>query len=358
MSYFDLDMKHAFPFGGWRDTKKLVGVCVHTTEGSDPARPPSAVALTNYQSTSRTGSYHVVVDTAGVRVRQNTDDWVTWSTGNKGNYILLHLSFCAFSAWSRKKWLSEGKMLRAGAKTIAHWLKHYGWPAKKVPAALLPGALGHADTRVWGGTDHTDPGPNFPWPEFIDMVKDEMGVAAVRPVVEVPVPNLIDAEAAIAGRWIGDRLHDDERPCADGEGRYADFAQGSIYWHPTVTMLDGQHAAIAVPTRVYEVWSRLQWEQGHLGYPVRRHTVIPDTADQRGGDIQAFQGGIIYRRYGLDGAAIHGKIGNRWFQEGAETGRLGWPLADEEDTADGGRVQRFERGQMHWHPSGAIEILD
>lgn len=190
MTYFDLDWSAKFPFGGPRNVRNLIGVAIHTSEGSDPNNPASATALANYQIRSRTGSYHVIVDQTGLRLRTNTDDWSTWSTGNKGNDVLLHLAFTAYSSWSRAKWLSEDKMLRAGASTVAHWLKTYGWPNEKDPnVAALPGIVGHSETTAWGGSDHTDPGPNFPWPEFIQMVGDAMrGAATPTP----PKENIVD----------------------------------------------------------------------------------------------------------------------------------------------------------------------
>lgn len=160
VSYYDLDWSARFTFGGPRDVSRLRGVCVHTTESAPGA---TAQDVTNYQISSQTGSYNVMVGQDGVRILQNTDDWTPWATGNKGNDILLHLCFVAQSAWTRDQWLAQDKMLTAGATVIAHWCNTYNWPIRKVTADSLPGVLGHGDTRVWGGTDHSDPGPNFPY---------------------------------------------------------------------------------------------------------------------------------------------------------------------------------------------------
>lgn len=162
-----------------------------------------------------------------------------------------------------------------------------------------------------------------------------------------PPVNEINVEAQIAAKWIGKRLGG-EKPCKDGVGRYSDFENGAIYWHPKVR--DGK--ATAVPNNVYETWAAQQWEQGWLGYPVRRHTVIKGV-----GDIQAFQGGTIYRRYGEPGYVVRGVIGDRWAAEGFEAGPLGWPTSDERDNGTGGRVQDFEGGQLSWDPSGAVKEM-
>ncbi|NKZ71987.1 hypothetical protein GTA09_21410 [Rhodococcus hoagii] len=109
---------------------------------------------------------------------------------------------------------------------------------------------------------------------------------------------------------MGDRLFDGERPCADGVGRYVDFTNGSIYWHPELNVVDGIARAIAVPAHVYATWSGLRWEQGTLGYPVARHEVIDGV-----GDVQRFQGassaGATSRR-GRSCTARSSNAGKRW----------------------------------------------
>ncbi|MFC9514398.1 N-acetylmuramoyl-L-alanine amidase [Nocardiaceae bacterium NPDC056970] len=175
MPYFDVDWSQRFDFGSPRSLSALKGVCVHTSEGN-----PSITAenLANYQLTSQTGSYHVIVDLTGKRLRENTDDWITWSSGNQGNNTLLHICFTARADWTRQQWLDQSKMLRAGATAVAHWCTTYGFPVRKVDTRSLPGILGHDDTRAWGGTDHTDPGPNFPYDVFAQMVKEVLNPAS------------------------------------------------------------------------------------------------------------------------------------------------------------------------------------
>jgi len=164
------DWTSRFNFGGPRSTAALIGVCIHTTE-NDPGTPAENVA--NYQVTSETGSYHVLADRAGLLI-ENTDDWVTWSSGNRGNDVLLHLSFVFRAAYSREQWLAEEAMLRNGAWQVAQWCKRYGWPVRMVGVNNLPGITTHDATRAWGGTDHTDPGRNFPWDVFLRYVEEAM----------------------------------------------------------------------------------------------------------------------------------------------------------------------------------------
>lgn len=173
MTYYDTDRSDEFAFGNWRSTANIVGICVHDTEGvtSAQANDETDDNVTTYQCNSQTGSYHVMVGVDGERIRQNTDDWATWSTGNKGNDILLHICFVGSARQTRAQWLEQDTMLRAGATVIRHWSDAYGIPLRRVNASTLPGVLGHADTRVWGGTDHTDPGDQFPYDRLLELAQ-------------------------------------------------------------------------------------------------------------------------------------------------------------------------------------------
>ena len=163
-----IDWTQKFNFGGPRDLSKIIGVCIHTTENK-PGTPAKNVA--QYQIDSESGSYHKLVDTSGTVLIENTDDWVAWATGNKGNYILLHLSFVFYAAATREEWLAQMPMLEAGAREVAEWCRIRRIPTRWSPTVdRLPGITSHSATRAWGGTDHTDPGAGFPWDVFIDLV--------------------------------------------------------------------------------------------------------------------------------------------------------------------------------------------
>lgn len=191
MTYFDVDWSPKFDFGRPRPLSSLIGVCLHTSEGNPKI---SAEDLANYQLTSRTGSYNVIVDQTGKRLRENTDDWQVWASGNKGNDILVHLCFTARADWTREQWLAQEKMLRAGATVVAHWCRTHGWPVRSVGVNGLPGITTHDATRAWGGTTHTDPGPNFPHDVFTRMVNDVLNPKTPGGSVSLPVDRDIRAQ--------------------------------------------------------------------------------------------------------------------------------------------------------------------
>lgn len=176
----DADWSQRFGFGNPRSTNGLQGICIHTTE-NDLGAPAEGVA--NYQINTETGSYHVLVDNTTNdninSIRENTDDWVTWSAGFTGNQIALHLSFVARAAMSRQQWLSAERMLNEGADACAYWVRKYNFPVEKIDAAGLRagkrGFFGHADvSAAWREVNHTDPGANFPWDVFLQKVRDRL----------------------------------------------------------------------------------------------------------------------------------------------------------------------------------------
>lgn len=159
----DIDLHHLIPFGRPTPLPKKV-VVVHTTENA-PGTPSRNIL--DYQVRSRSGSYHRLVDSTGKITMANTDDWQTWSTGNKGNDIALHVSCVAQAKMTREQWLAQPKMLEGVARVIAHWSKKYGIPLVKLSRAELGagkhGVAGHLEAQVWGNTTHWDPGYHFPY---------------------------------------------------------------------------------------------------------------------------------------------------------------------------------------------------
>lgn len=176
----DADWSQKFGFGNPRATDGLQGICVHTTENNLGA-PAEGVA--NYQINTETGSYHVLVDNTDNdnvnSIRANTDDWLTWSAGWTGNQIAVHISFVARAAMSRADWLGATRMLNEGADVCAYWVKKFNFPIVKLSAADLRagkrGLFGHGDvSQAWKEVDHWDPGANFPWDVFLQMIKDRV----------------------------------------------------------------------------------------------------------------------------------------------------------------------------------------
>lgn len=181
----DIDKHHLISFGRPTPLPKKI-IIVHTTENTPGT---SSQAILDYQVRSRTGSYHRLVDATGKITLANTDDWQTWSVGNKGNDIALHVSCVAQAKMTREQWLAQPKMLEGVARVIAHWSKKYGIPLVKLSRQELGagkhGVAGHLEAQVWGNTTHWDPGYHFPYDVVLKRAK-EINEGKSAPAVSVP----------------------------------------------------------------------------------------------------------------------------------------------------------------------------
>ncbi|HLS32337.1 MAG TPA: N-acetylmuramoyl-L-alanine amidase [Brevibacterium sp.] len=150
---------------------------VHTFEGQDlPVE-----RMTDYQSGrlphQRTGSYHVVIDADGRSGRENDNEFIPWAAGWTGNRIGLHVSLAGRAAFTRAQWLARGDQLAELARWLAHESKLNDIPLEVVPVAGIRGngrGVGsHADiARAYPHeTDHTDPGPEFPWDYVLELAR-------------------------------------------------------------------------------------------------------------------------------------------------------------------------------------------
>lgn len=149
---------------------------VHTFEGQDlPVE-----RMTDYQSGrlphQRTGSYHVVIDAAGRSGRENDDEFIPWAGGYNGNRVGLHVSLAGKAAFSRDDWLARAPQLAELGRYLAHSGRLHAIPLQRVTAVgdpLVRGVCGHVDLgRAWPkDTDHTDPGPSFPWDYVLGLAQ-------------------------------------------------------------------------------------------------------------------------------------------------------------------------------------------
>ncbi|WP_197249541.1 LGFP repeat-containing protein [Cytobacillus firmus] len=94
---------------------------------------------------------------------------------------------------------------------------------------------------------------------------------------------------------------------------------------------------------------------GFLGAPTTHENVTPDGI----GRFRHFQGGSIYWNPNTGAQLIHGAIRDKWAELGFERSWLGFPISDEENFTEGGRVSVFQNGEIYWWPDvGAIELRE
>ncbi len=112
---------------------------------------------------------------------------VAWTVGNRpGNYRGINWELAGYASQTREQWLDDyGRAMLARVAAVAV----RDMATYKIPPRLLtddevrrfvPGVTSHWQLgRVFDGTDHTDPGRNFPWDHLIGLLGGDMTAAEV-----------------------------------------------------------------------------------------------------------------------------------------------------------------------------------
>lgn len=156
-------------------------IVVHDMEANETATTAEATA--NYFATGAGGrsvSSHYTADSNSVVQCVFLQD-VAWTVGNRpGNYRGINWEFAGFASQSREEWLDAFgvAMFNQAAPIIRSDAARFGIPLVRCTIDDLlefrPGVTSHNDLRIaFNVTDHTDPGPNFPWDWFIALLTDE-----------------------------------------------------------------------------------------------------------------------------------------------------------------------------------------
>jgi hypothetical protein len=176
----------AIPFRQARWYTKVTGerfidyVVLHTMQFWE--RSDSAEWCQDFFATSdRKGSTHMCVDNDSI-ARCVLDKDVCWGA-NGVNHDGLHIEHAGFAEQDEVNWHDEysQQMLRLSAELTATWCALYDIPPVFVDADGLRrhvrGITTHREAEIafpYGG--HTDPGPEFPINQYIEMVKFFLGV--------------------------------------------------------------------------------------------------------------------------------------------------------------------------------------
>jgi hypothetical protein len=164
---------------GSATNKPIKRITIHATVGGEPGLANAAENVVAYsKKTTRPSSYHYIAD-AYKSLQYVYDSIVAYhappNEGSLGYELCCSLSNSGKGHWSDRP---HQKMLRIAAKDIARLCLAYDIPIVKLsPLALRlgkKGIAGHHDVSLaWRQTSHWDPGPYFPWKQFITLVKAE-----------------------------------------------------------------------------------------------------------------------------------------------------------------------------------------
>lgn len=160
-----------------REQHRVVRVLVvHVMEA--PEKPKTAEAVARWFQTlpeTHQASAHVCVDWNTVIQSVWDNDVANAAPGCNHDGIQMELA--GYSAQSADEWQDEYSMatLQEAARVAAYYVRKYALPIRRLSVAeLLAGArgiVGHDTvTLAYHKSDHMDPGPHFPWAEWLGMV--------------------------------------------------------------------------------------------------------------------------------------------------------------------------------------------
>ncbi len=155
---------------------KISLVAIHTNEGPNPSDvfpDRTAENLAKWMD-GQNVSYHKIIDDDSI-VHYVPDERYTWSL-RSGNARSLNLCFTGYAGWPRAEWLRHQRMLEQGAGIVREWCRRWRIPIVKLSSSEVgkdfAGIIGHVNwTEGKRDGSHTDPGSNFPWDVFMNMVR-------------------------------------------------------------------------------------------------------------------------------------------------------------------------------------------
>ena len=156
-----------------------IWIVIHDMEaGEFSGRAESTAQYFAAGAGGRQVSSHYCVDDDSVVQCVSLDD-TAWTVGNwQGNNLGINWELSGFASQGEGEWLDDFglAMFAQMVPVVRADAERFGIPLEKRTVAELrafvPGVTSHWDLGVaFGGTDHTDPGPNFPWDTFLDIMR-------------------------------------------------------------------------------------------------------------------------------------------------------------------------------------------
>lgn len=156
------------------------GIAIHNTSNDGTAEDEASFAKRRTDNVSS----HFYADNNSVIQSLDTDSKAGHAGSSTGNENSVAVEITGFNYWSRQRWLDSVAWELLGA-VLAQVCRHYGIAARRASVQEMRdnpkvrAFYSHDDMRrAWGGTDHTDPGPNFPWDRLLDAVSQALGTPA------------------------------------------------------------------------------------------------------------------------------------------------------------------------------------
>ena len=184
-----------------REAITLIGI--HTMEAPEGNQTAENVARYFLRPDIQASAHWCVDNDSRVRCVLDTDG--AWTMPPTNNYS-LNIEMAGYAGQTASQWNDSysNAVLDNCAVCAAEWCKKYGIPVRHLTSAQIAnrekGLAGHADVNaVFHASDHSDPGPNFPWDRFLGMVNAHLSGGIVVPPVTPPSgkPNCTSLQRAV-----------------------------------------------------------------------------------------------------------------------------------------------------------------
>lgn len=161
-------------------TRLVRGVCIHDMEFPEKLTAAEDVAR-YFQKPDYPSSAHICVDNDSiVQCVKDSDE----AAGCPGiNHDFIHIELAGFGKQKKMEWWDRYSlaMLAIGADATAQYCLKFELPPVHLTNAQLAaggkGIIGHYQaSQVYKKSDHTDPGPEFPWIQFMAMVQNSISI--------------------------------------------------------------------------------------------------------------------------------------------------------------------------------------
>ncbi len=169
------------------DRKSVELVVIHTAECGESAQAAENVAGFFAGAQAPQASAHYTVDADSITQSVLEKD-IAWHAGPVNGFS-IGIEHAGYAKQTAEEWddVYSVEMLARSAELVADICARYGIPvvrltAEDLKAGKRKGITGHVDVTngLQGGKGHWDPGPNFPWSEYLDMVRSHL------PTTELP----------------------------------------------------------------------------------------------------------------------------------------------------------------------------
>ena len=224
------------------------GIAIHNTSNDATAAQEASYASRRTDGTS----CHFFVDKTQVIQVLDTAYKAGHAGSSTGNANAIAIEICGVNSWTRSQWVANVNFAKLG-KTLASVIKAH-WPdgSFKVARATISDMesnprvkkfYSHDDMRrAWGGTSHTDPGPNFPWDVLFKSVNAALSpteapeAPSAGRTLKLTSPYMTGDDVKICQRFVG----------VEEDGVYGPITAGGVKrWQPKALLpVDGEWKAI------------------------------------------------------------------------------------------------------------------